>query len=94
MRSQFILSLDTGGLQNYAKLQFPWHDSELKVLSSEPYWFQDGSFKTTPPLFTPLYTINGIRSNESVPRIFTLTPNKEEEAGSYNFGLRKISIRN
>ncbi|XP_068234292.1 uncharacterized protein [Palaemon carinicauda] len=60
----------------------------LQVLSSASYWYADGTFKITPPLFHQLYSIHGNVNDDVLPLVFILMANKTEE--SYNKLLSEL----
>ena len=51
----------------------------LQCLSQSSHWYADGTFKTAPLLFHQLYTVHGLRENDSLPLVFGLLPDKTEE---------------
>ncbi|XP_031327714.1 uncharacterized protein LOC116158974 [Photinus pyralis] len=50
----------------------------LELLERCEHWYADGTFKTTPPLFTQVYTIHGVRFNTCIPSVFVLLPGKSK----------------
>lgn len=51
----------------------------LKLLSeTESHWFVDGTFKSTPHLFTQLLTIHILKFNTTIPLVYALLPNKNK----------------
>ncbi|XP_025407409.1 uncharacterized protein LOC112681362 [Sipha flava] len=42
------------------------------------HWYADGTFSTSPSLFTQIYTIHGIQYSNVFPLVFPLLPNKME----------------
>ncbi|KAF2899731.1 hypothetical protein ILUMI_06457, partial [Ignelater luminosus] len=51
-------------------------ERNLEVLSSSDHWLCDGTFKTTPPLFTQLLTIFAIKFDAVISLVYILLPNK------------------
>lgn len=72
----------------------------LNLLAQCPHWFADGTFKTTPLLFTQVYTVHGIKYNSVIPAVFALLPNKRtdtyirflNELKNLNPNLQPVSI--
>ncbi|XP_022172326.1 uncharacterized protein LOC111035118, partial [Myzus persicae] len=56
-------------------------EENLKILSDQYHWFIDGTFKSSPQLFTQLLTIHAIKYDTVLPLVFALVPNKTR--GSY-----------
>lgn len=55
-------------------------------------WFADGTFKTSPLIFSQVYTIHVlIKENIIIPTIYALLPNKTEE--TYIRKKRSTKIR-
>ncbi|XP_035231949.1 uncharacterized protein LOC118203773 [Stegodyphus dumicola] len=54
----------------------------LDFMAECPNWFADGTFKATPPLFSQIYTIHGVKYDNVIPSVYVLMPNKREE--TYN----------
>ena len=58
----------------------------IKLLCRNPLWFLDGTFKTSPTIFTELFTVMGLRTrtghpdNEAiaVPFVYALLSHKKE----------------
>lgn len=50
----------------------------FQVLSKCQHWFADGSFQIAPFLFEQIYTIHSLDDNISLPLVYALLPNKEE----------------
>lgn len=64
-------------------------DENLKILASEQcHWFIDGTFKSSPHLFTQLLTIHTIKFNAVLPLVFALLPNKTKD--SYDRVAREL----
>eukprot|EP00102_Acyrthosiphon_pisum_P017587 XP_008189050.1 PREDICTED: uncharacterized protein LOC103311248 [Acyrthosiphon pisum] len=56
-------------------------EENLKILSDQYHWFIDGTFESSPQLFTQLLTIHAIKYDTVLPLVFALVPNKTR--GSY-----------
>lgn len=52
--------------------------SNLSVLARSKTLYVDGTFKTTPLLFTQLFTIHGVDEKISMPLVYALLPNKTQ----------------
>lgn len=60
----------------------------LDLMSQCPHWYCDGTFKTTPPLFTQIYTIHALKFNNVIPTVFILM--SERSTSSYIRALTKV----
>lgn len=83
--------------------QFLFHDSgptknrilifatqrNLNILRDCKDWLADGTFKTSPSIFFQVFTIHGIFSNQPIPLIYALLPNKSKT--TYEKFLRAIN---
>lgn len=54
-------------------------DLGLNELVENTTWSCDGTFKSSPQLWTQLFTVHIIVKNTFLPRVFSLLPNKREE---------------
>jgi hypothetical protein len=61
----------------------------LDLMSQCPHWYCDGTFKTTPPLFSQIYTIHGVKFNNVIPTVFVLM--SERSTNSYVRVLTEIN---
>ncbi|RWS19276.1 uncharacterized protein B4U80_09559, partial [Leptotrombidium deliense] len=50
----------------------------IELLSQSHHWYADGTFKTSPTLFTQIYTIHAIHHHQVVPAVYALLPNQLE----------------
>lgn len=56
-------------------------DQNLKILVSDQcHWIIDGTFKSSPQLFTQLLTMHAIKYDTVLPSVFTLMPNKTRDS--------------
>lgn len=55
-------------------------EENLKILSDQYHWFIDGTFKSSPQLFTQLLTIHAIKYDTVLPLVFALVPNKTRDS--------------
>ena len=62
----------------------------LRCLARADHWYVDGTFKTVPLLFYQLYTIHGLKGNNSIPLVYALLPNKTE--ATYIKLLKELKI--
>ncbi len=81
-----FLYFDSGNVENRILVFTTKRNLEL-VLRSE-HWYADGTFKTSPLLFTQLYTLHGLKENISLPLVYALLPDKT--ANSYKIFLECI----
>jgi hypothetical protein len=73
---QFLLFDDP---QGPGRIQLFSTQSNLDILAENHDWYMDGTFKTTPNPFFQLYTIHGFRMHSSMPSVYALLPNKNED---------------
>ena len=45
----------------------------------------DGTFSTVPPMYNQLYTIHGLTENRTIPCVYVLLPNKQQQTYAYMF---------
>ena len=90
------LTIPAAYTQTYANEEFLQFDSgpgrnrvllfstkrNLSFLRTVDHWYMDGTFKTCPSLFTQLYTIHGAKDGTSLPLVYGLLPDKQEQ--TYN----------
>ena len=50
----------------------------MQILQESSDWLADGTFKTVPALFAQLYTIHSTKFNVTIPLVFALLPNKNQ----------------
>ncbi|XP_015114401.1 uncharacterized protein LOC107039349 [Diachasma alloeum] len=50
----------------------------LEYLSTSQMWFADGTFRSVPGIFSPLYTLHGQRTGKILPLVYILAPNKRQ----------------
>lgn len=75
--AQFLLH--DSGPSNNRIIIFSTHDN-LDIMDNYSDWFADGTFKTSPLIFSQVYTIHVlIKENIIIPTIYALLPNKTEE---------------
>lgn len=55
-------------------------EENLKILTDQCHWFIDGTFKSSPQLFTQLLTIYAIKYDTVLPLVFALVPNKTRDS--------------
>ncbi|KAE9522326.1 hypothetical protein AGLY_017272 [Aphis glycines] len=55
-------------------------EENLKILSDQCHWFIDGTFKSSPQLFTQILTIHAIKYDTVLPLVFALVPNKTRDS--------------
>lgn len=58
------------------------------MMSQCHHWYCDGTFKTTPPLFTQIYTIHAVKYNNVIPTVFVLM--SERSTNSYVRALSQV----
>ncbi|KAG8180604.1 hypothetical protein JTE90_018222 [Oedothorax gibbosus] len=73
-----FLLYDSGSTSSNDRILVFGTNENLNFLQNSKHWFADGTFKTSPNLFTQLYTIHAIVKNENVPVLFALLPSKSE----------------
>jgi hypothetical protein len=61
----------------------------LDLMAQCTHWFADGTFKTSPPLFSQVYTIHALIYNDIIPTIFVLMPNRTESTYNRVFSALK-----
>ncbi|KAG8173372.1 hypothetical protein JTE90_015533 [Oedothorax gibbosus] len=71
-----FLLYDSGSTSSNDRILVFGTNENLNFLQNSKHWFADGTFKTSPNLFTQLYTIHAIVKNENVPVLFALLPSK------------------
>lgn len=64
----------------------------LKLMSESKHWFADGIFKSTPFIFTQIYTIYVMKFNTKIPVVFVLLPDKCSTTYSYLIKTLKSHI--
>ena len=50
----------------------------LRILSKSRIWFVDGTFKTSPKIFLPIFTIHGLVHEHAFPMVYSFLENKQE----------------
>jgi len=56
-------------------------EQNLKILASDQcHWFIDGTFKSSPQLFTQLLTVHAIKYDTVLPLVYALIPNKTRDS--------------
>lgn len=60
----------------------------LDTLAQSDHWFCDGTFKSTPPLFTQVLTIHSMQDGSVLPMVYVLVPNKQRS--TYNRILTQL----
>lgn len=60
--------------------------SNLKYLMTCSTLFVDGTFKSSPSLFSQLFTIHGFKNTSYIPLVFSLLPDKKQETYEALFG--------
>lgn len=76
-REEFLLF--DSGKEDEGRILIFSTNRNLEILSESVNWYGDGTFKTTPPLFTQLYSLHVIKNNVNIPLIYALLPNKTAE---------------
>ena len=51
----------------------------LKLMCECDNWFADGTFKTSPPLFSQVYIIHGFKENNVIPTVYVLLNSKRKQ---------------
>jgi len=67
-------------------------DSYLNFLKWCDTWLVDGTFKSSPSLFSQLFVIHGLRRNTTVPLVYVLTPRRD--SSTYNKMLEQLKVLN
>ncbi|XP_060867196.1 uncharacterized protein LOC132942645 [Metopolophium dirhodum] len=50
----------------------------LELLTTCDHWYADGTFSSSPPLFSQIYTIHGAKFSTCLPLVYALLPNKTQ----------------
>lgn len=69
-------------------------DRNMKFLANCQHWYVDGTFKSSPPLFTQLFTLHGQKDGNILPLVYGLLPDKDEDTYDHFFGIIQESIPN
>jgi hypothetical protein len=70
---------DEGAPDDRRILVFATKDS-LKKLARSATWWVDGTFETSPDIFTQIFTIHGEYAENALPLVFALLPDKAERS--------------
>jgi len=54
--------------------------NNLRTLSQCDDWYADGTFKSSPPLFKQIFSVHGVKSEVTLPLVYGLLPNKEQDS--------------
>ncbi|KAK4884083.1 hypothetical protein RN001_000354 [Aquatica leii] len=73
---QFLLY--DNGVANDNKILIFGTQKNLELLGSSDHWYAAGTFNTTPPLFSQVYTIQGVKFNNCILSVFVLLTGKTE----------------
>lgn len=76
-KGDLFLQYDSGRSQN--RILIFATQRNIDLLSTSEHWYADGTFKTVPLLFNQLYTVHGFKDKISIPLVFALLPNKNED---------------
>ena len=60
----------------------------IRLITTNPHWFIDGTFKVCPEIFFQIYTIHVLISHQIFPCVFALLPNKTD--ATYNRFLTEV----
>ena len=62
------------------KREFLFSQDALQFLTDSEHWYADDTFRVCPEIFFQLYAIHGQRDGRIFSCIFSLLPNKNENA--------------
>ena len=69
-------SFDLFGSTNDRIIIYCTPDS-LNLMSESDHWFADGTFKSSPLIFTQIYTIHVLKEDICIPTLYALLPDKK-----------------
>jgi len=65
--------------------------NNIRTLSQCEQWYANGTFKSSPPLFTQIFSIHGFKSGVTLPLVYGLLPNKEASYTRFLSALGNLS---
>lgn len=64
----------------------------LELLATCDHWCADGTFSSSPPLFSQMYTIHGAKFSTCLPLVYALLPDKTQ--ATYTKFLTALKLLN
>jgi len=52
----------------------------LETLGDVQHWYSDGTFKSSPSIFTQVFTVHGVKQGATLPLVYGLLPNKTQQS--------------
>jgi len=82
---KFLLTLDEkpfmlydSGKEDSQRLLIFSTKTNLELLATCDHWYADGTFSSSPPLFSQIYTIHGMKFSTCIPLVYALLPDKTQ----------------
>lgn len=67
-------------------------NENLELLATCDHWYAGGTFSSSPPLFSQIYTVHGAKFSTCLPFVYALLPNKSQ--ATYTKFLTALKVLN